>query len=272
VGGFTLVELLVVIGIIAVLIAVLLPALNKARQQAQRVRCAANLRQLGNFLSLYANQYNGVIPVGALAGYPEWNYVLFDPQATTQPGGDYVSLGLLVAANIVKKDKTPGGAASAFYCPTQTQDGNTFDDHWNPWIGVPGQPTRMAYSARPEYRWEHKPYPAYRWQINRNAAGDVLASSKYVRIKSDASPWFPRDRDFKNVALLADLIVTHDQHLNQGHRYGFNVLYSNWSARWIPLQMFKQEYDKLPIVGYNAAYTTGPRPTHFAIWTKWDRL
>src|SRR5436853_4877866 len=71
--GFTLVELLVVIGIIALLVGVLLPALAKARESAQRTACLSNMRELGNALRLYSVTFHDVCPIGGIKADPTTN-------------------------------------------------------------------------------------------------------------------------------------------------------------------------------------------------------
>ena len=89
--GFSLVELLVVIGIIAILIALLLPSLQAARKQAKSTQCKSNMRQIGISLQIYSNENRGwIFPPRRgwnAAGNPNerWPYFVFKPSVWNPP-------------------------------------------------------------------------------------------------------------------------------------------------------------------------------------------
>jgi prepilin-type processing-associated H-X9-DG protein len=120
-AAFTLVELLVVIGIIAVLISLLLPALNRARESARGVKCASNMRQIGTMMHQYASQYSA-FPLSRDYGNPK-------VEATT-PRSEYWN-EFLAAARIIPDrnwvSATPQHSASAkLYCPNAVEGRQIF--------------------------------------------------------------------------------------------------------------------------------------------------
>src|SRR5687768_1199739 len=100
-AAFTLVELLVVIAIIAILIGLLLPALRRARESANKAHCLSNLHQVGVYLQMYQNQFRGQLPVYVIGHSARLAHFMYVGNVGSAALNDFSGLGLLAPANIV---------------------------------------------------------------------------------------------------------------------------------------------------------------------------
>lgn len=166
--GFTLVELLVVIAIIGILMAVLVPALSKARQASYSIKCASNLRSIGQGILMYVAENKATFPASyiyagqkvegqiqtpdtAVNGYIHWTSYLFKRTGGTVPLEDYKRLK---GWDMFSCPALPGGG----HPPTNTFAGNweSGQKHINEAV-IDQQAPRNAYTANealmPRNKW-----------------------------------------------------------------------------------------------------------------------
>jgi prepilin-type N-terminal cleavage/methylation domain-containing protein/prepilin-type processing-associated H-X9-DG protein len=133
-AAFTLVELLVVIGIIAVLLAILLPSLSRAREQAKAVQCLSNLRQMGTAITMFSSEHKGFLPKAWFNDRPRpgsselWNYPNADVWEWSYVVSTYLAKneGVFRCPSDPQPDATPDPFGPAFYTvkhPDGTKEG-----------------------------------------------------------------------------------------------------------------------------------------------------
>jgi prepilin-type N-terminal cleavage/methylation domain-containing protein/prepilin-type processing-associated H-X9-DG protein len=115
-GGFTLVELLVVTGILGLLISIMLPSLNAAREHARQVQCMSIVRQLDTAFLMYAQNNRGYLPASALGGrYNDWIFWESNRNIDGSALAPYLAMGINQAAAASAK---PRLSPDLFRCPS----------------------------------------------------------------------------------------------------------------------------------------------------------
>ncbi len=226
-NAFTLVELLVVIGVIALLISILLPALNKAQQQARKIACQSNLRMMGQALAIYTSDTKY---------YP-------GAQAWSKAGGDPIALWPPRLRKAMKAGR------EAFNCPSQdeafrwrlvTGSGAGFATAEDAGYGYDlGEKTLSVWTTKFHYGYNDWGYynPVASNTEQKGLGGDIGGGVPAGELKAS------RVKKASEMIAIADVGQFADWHLNLDprdpkqypgnvHNGGANVLFCDGHVQW----------------------------------------
>jgi prepilin-type N-terminal cleavage/methylation domain-containing protein len=214
--GFTLVELLVVIGIIAVLVSILLPTVARARLSAVNAACLSNLRDCGNMLQMYANENKDKVPLGYLNNRRHESYII--SQLVSSGERWYSVLGPMYLSKYMADGRS-------WYCPSpnHTDDKWTYDaredtTHLNQWPPEENPfISRAGYYFRPAFSWGNSQSPPKTWDGKPNPWPQMSKLTK----KAIATDLWPIP--LGSIATIAP------------HNRTTNILWGDRSANVVPL-------------------------------------
>lgn len=192
-SGFTLLDVLVSIAVVAVLLGILLPTLSKVSETADRIKCGSNIRQIGIGIALYADENEDLLPPSAISDAHNMDVLRLGEPLPRYPKDRWDGLGRLYAADLLQ-------VPEIFYCPSHTGD-QTYERYAKTWHNGEGELIGN-------------------YQLRGVFPRDMVPSNTLARRWMISLP---------HITLVADAMRSS---VDYSHKTGSNLLRADLSVRW----------------------------------------